>query len=230
MQDLQSIQAEVDQRRQSFARTDLTRVGENCEAAGAMNQSDGFADRELFLGDESGLAIAQVAIERVTEVGRPATGHKGAGDVWPPDSAAIGVLKDSIEGDADPKGIETLDNARRTSDAHLAKRCQSPLELRKLTQVKPEDMRFDVSFYRAQLDATDDPHSELRCRRLGIRETSNCVMVRERKRRELGGGCRCYDFGRSARSVRRGRVSVKIDEFVLRPTDYTRRRGVAHEV
>jgi hypothetical protein len=106
------------------------------------------------------------------------------------------------------------------------------LQFRELTDVKAEDVRFQVAFDGAQFDARDHTQTQLNTDGGRFRETRNGIVIGERARRQAGRSCRSDHLAGRSRTVGGRRVRVKVHELVLRRADSLQfsERSTAHDV
>src|SRR5215510_9188868 len=106
-----AIDSLLDERGDTLARSGVRRMGEDRETASATNQLNGVHDRESILADVRWTAIAEIALECVAKIDRPAFGDHCARDVRPTDGAAARLLEDRRKLDLHAKLVESQDNA-----------------------------------------------------------------------------------------------------------------------
>ena len=91
------------------------------ETAGGVHHRDRVAHRQLILGDVRRASRAEVAVERVAQVGRPAVGDQRARDVRPADRAVAGLRSTSSSVDLHAERAAAARRSRsRARRAHLA--------------------------------------------------------------------------------------------------------------
>src|SRR5436190_11599903 len=209
---LDAVEPERDERLHALPRAAGTGMREDRQATGVMDHRDRFAHAQLILGDVRGPARAQIPIERIAHVGRPAVGDERTRHVRTADGAGPRLQEHVIERDLHALRLQQLDDTRGTPATHLAKRAQPALEHCRIAEMQTEQMCLRLPFDGAQLDAVHDSNSELGADRPGFGETGYRVVISERDRGErsaLGGA---HDFGGRAGPVRRRRMHVQIDD------------------
>src|SRR5215510_10174089 len=111
MAHLDAIDSLLDERGDTLARPGVRRMGEDRETASATNQLNGVHDREAVLTHVRRTAIAEIALERVAKIDRPAFGDHCARDVRPTNGAAARLLEDRGKLDLYAKLVESHDDA-----------------------------------------------------------------------------------------------------------------------
>ena len=84
---LDAIEPERDERFDALARASRAGVRQDRETAGGVHHRDRLAHPQLILGDVRRTSRAEIAVERVAHIGRPAVGHQRARDVRSADGA-----------------------------------------------------------------------------------------------------------------------------------------------
>jgi hypothetical protein len=132
--------------------------------------------------------------------------------VWPPDGAAIGLLKDFIEGERNSNCVELLHDFLRSDVARCPKLSQSLIQNVKVGEVEREQMYFAVIVECAQLYSGDQTDASPLCRDAGRADAIYGVVIRERQRRQPA-ALSSLDYAlRREKAVRGGRVGMKVDE------------------
>src|SRR4051812_49052008 len=87
-----AVNSVANERLDSLPCSGLPRMREDGETTGAMNECDRVDDGKPILRDVAWTAIAEITIEGVAKVDRPALGDHGSRDVRPADRATGRLL------------------------------------------------------------------------------------------------------------------------------------------
>ena len=180
----------------------------------------------MLLRDERFPAVTEIAVEGFAKITDKTAGDERAGDMGPADRAGRRLMKHRLDRDRDAERVEPFDDSNCAVQAHLAQAAETVFQFREFTEMQAQEVCLGVVFHRAQLDTGNQSDAHLRAHSARIREASDRVMIREGERGEPGGMRGVRDIGRRPRTVRRGRMCVKVDELVLR----SGLGGIAHDV
>ena len=212
MANLDAIHSLGGERGDPLSRSALTRVRENGEAAGIVDEADRIAHGEPVLRHERRAPVAEVAVEGVAEVDGPAFGDHRTRHVRASNRAAGRLLEHRVELDAHAKLVQALHDARGARAPHLAKRDELRFHLSRVGEVETEDVRLDVTLDRAELDARNDTNANLETGGDRFSDAVERVVIGERNRLKSDALCLTNDVCRGARSIRRRGVRVEVDE------------------
>jgi hypothetical protein len=137
-----------------------------------------------FFRDVRGPSIAEVPVECVAKIDCPTFRDHCARDVRPTHRASRRLLEHGRQLDAHAKLVQSLNDSRRASAAHVAKSRELALHLVSIAEMESENVRFAVSLDRAQLDTGNDPNAELRADRGRLSDAIDRVVIRQGERRE----------------------------------------------
>ena len=221
---LDAVDAVRDEHRDSLASSRMRGMREDSEAPSPMNEPNRVRHREAFLRDVRGTTIAEVPIERVSEIDRPPLGDHGTRNVWTSDRAASGLLHHRLEIDPYAELVETRDDSRRAVPAHLPKPHKLGLERPGVGQMQTENVRFAVAFHGAELDARDDAHAELGAGGRCFRDAVDRVVISERDRGQPDSLRFADDVGRRSRPVGRCGMRMQVDVALSRLRRWRRAR------
>jgi len=177
-----------------------------------MNERDRVHHGQPLFRDVRGSSIAEVPVECVAKIDCPPLRDHSACDVWPTHRAPRRLFEHGRQLYSHTKLVQSLNDSRRASAAHVAKSGELALHLVSIAEMESENVRFAVAFDRAQLNTGNDPNAELRADRGRLSDAIDRVVIRQSERRESNPFRLADDVARWAGSVRRGRVRVEVDE------------------
>jgi len=208
---LDAVETQFGVRLDTLAASLLTRMRPDRESSRSVSDGNCLGNFESRLGNESRLSGAKKSIERLTRISNVTAFDQGARYMRPADGAAACLLHYRLESHIDPKPSEPLHNILRAHFTLVAKVHELFFELVGLRYVQREQMNLTRAIMRAQLHTADDANSERGCRKLGLLQSGQCIVIRESDRCESRCSRRIDYRRRRERSIRRGRVHVQID-------------------
>src|SRR5262249_30862263 len=146
-------------------------------------------------------SVAQIAVERISQIDRPALGDHRACDVWASDRTARRLLENRGELDAYSELVQAYDDALGARATHVAKRHETRLERPRIGQVQAEDVRLNIVLDGTQLDARHHANAELGTGRQGFADPIEGVVIGERDRAQSNTLGLEHDITRRARAV-----------------------------
>ena len=178
-----------------------------------------------MLWNERRATRAEISIECIAGVARPATFDQRTGNVRSSNCGVTRAIENIVEGNRHTELVELHHDLPRAGLSAVAKRPQRVIERTCAADVETQQMYFSVIVDRAQLDARHDTHAQTLARRDGFDDAGHGVVIRDGDRREAGRFRRGHECRRRFRTVRRGRVGVQIDLRLSGPVGAGRHRS-----
>jgi hypothetical protein len=179
------------------------------------DQPDGIDDGRALLPRRTPASLPEISIEGVAKSIAQPSAIIARATCGRPNRAAGRLLEHGGELDADAKLVQSCTMRSARVRRISRKRGERRLQLARVGKMESEDVRLDVAFHRAQLDAGDDAHAELP-RRASRSRCRDGVVIGQRDRRQSDALRARRRLGRRTRSVGRGGVDVEIDESARR--------------
>ena len=166
----------------------LLEVRNGHQASDRMHQlCDGAECRQRLL-DEGGLAPGKKPIECVSEIDRSTLTHDCAGNMGPANGPGAGLVQHVLEGETYPQTLQLLDHgfgpAHAVSPAPLEKCFQL---WRMFRQVVAEDVHLAPGSCGRELTSGYYTNSKPFTRRNSLRNSTECIVIREGNRRKTRG-------------------------------------------
>src|SRR5688572_11825031 len=212
MPDLDTVDPHFDERLEPRASSVPAGMRPDGEAARLVHDRDCFAYLEARLGHERRTPRAQIPIEGLAEIARGPGSNHCPRNVRTTNRGVSGFLEYHLERHADAECTQPLDDSGGSEMALLSEFLQARLDESEPRYVEGENVYFGVAVVRAQLDACHHPHSEGPAGFNRAWHARERVMIRQCECFDARRVCRRNDALRRQRSVRGGRMSVKIDE------------------
>ena len=216
MQHLETIESQGRERGDALPRGERSRVRKDRDPAGAMDDGDGVAERQLVFGHVRRATVPEIPLECLLEVRDETLGDNGARYVRPPHRSSSSVLEHVLHRDGHAERVESLDHGRGTRNPHLAEIDEMSLQLTHLAEMQSQYVRLHVVLDRTQLDPRDDAQREPLTRIPRWLNARDRIVIGQGDGGESRAGGRGDDFSGRARSVRRCGMHVEVDELMLR--------------
>ena len=212
MPDLDSIEPSRHEWLETLSASTVRRVRPDGYSARIVRNRDRILDREPVFGHERAPVVAEVSHERLAEVGYKSARNQRPRDVWPADCAAIRLLKDFVERERNPEGVELLHNLSSPNMTRCAQLRQTLLERIEVGKMECEHVDFPLFIERTELHTCDYANTHGLGGLARRANTIDGVVIREGERGQAATR-RSLDYvlGRKC-AVRGCRVRVQVDE------------------
>src|SRR5688500_1227957 len=212
MADLDAVDPHLDERLEPRSPSLPAGMRPYSKPARFVHDRDCFAYLEAGLGHKCRTPSSQIAVERLAEIARgPGSNHCPC-NVRTTNRRISGFFEYHLERHVDAERTQALDNSGGSEMALLSEFLQARLDESEPRYVEGENVYLGVAVVCAELDACHHPDSEGPAGFDRAWHARERVMIGQCECCDARRVCRRNDALRRQRSVRGGRVSVKIDE------------------